>query len=123
MHFGTRIDCIQHRENLYVLTPQYLPFCLLSHTGGHSLDLMIERRSSQSEQDRVSLSVDMEVVDVLPMKFDSYYVSLLSEKYKSGNKGFSFGNLVRGFFSGLSSNMKAKKGEYSSQTYVIKHKK
>ena len=67
--------------------------------------------------------VDMEVVDVLPMKFDSYYVSLLSEKYKSGNKGFSFGNLVRGFFSGLSSNMKAKKGEYSSQTYVIKHKK
>lgn len=65
---------------------------------------------------------DMEVIDVLPMKFDSYYVSLLSEKYKSGNKGFSLGNLINGFFAGLISNIKAKKGEYSSQIYVIKHK-
>lgn len=64
---------------------------------------------------------NMEVVDMLPMKFDSYYVSLLSEKYKSGNKGFSLGNLIKGFLTGLNSNLKAKKGKYSSQIYVIKH--
>lgn len=65
---------------------------------------------------------DMEVTEILPMKFDSFYVSLLSEKYKSGNKGFSIGALFKGFFSGLSSNMKAKGNKYSSQIYVIKHK-
>lgn len=64
---------------------------------------------------------NMEVTDILPMKFDSYYVSLLSEKYKRGNKGFSIGALFSGFFSGLSSNMKAKGNKYSSQIYVIKH--
>jgi 2-polyprenyl-3-methyl-5-hydroxy-6-metoxy-1,4-benzoquinol methylase len=52
----------------------------------------------------------------LPMKLDSYYVSLLSEKYKGGN---AIGNLVKGFFSGLSSNRKAKTtGEYSSLIYI-----
>jgi 2-polyprenyl-3-methyl-5-hydroxy-6-metoxy-1,4-benzoquinol methylase len=52
----------------------------------------------------------------LPMKLDSYYVSLLSEKYKGGH---AFGNLVKGFFSGLSSNRKAKTtGEYSSLIYI-----
>lgn len=52
----------------------------------------------------------------LPMKLDSYYVSLLSEKYKGGS---SVGNLVNGFLSGFSSNQKAKTtGEYSSLIYI-----
>lgn len=68
-------------------------------------------------------SVDMEVVKILPMKFDSYYVSLLSEKYKSGKNSIGLGALINGAISGLVSNMKAKEGEYSSQIYVIKHKK
>ena len=52
------------------------------------------------------------------MKFDAYYVSLLSEKYKSG-----FMNPIKGFWTGLRSNMKAKQStEYSSLIYVIKNK-
>jgi 2-polyprenyl-3-methyl-5-hydroxy-6-metoxy-1,4-benzoquinol methylase len=59
----------------------------------------------------------MELVKILPMKFDSFYVSLLSEKYKSGRM-----NYVKAFFIGLWSNIKAKSDmEYSSHIYVLKN--
>ncbi|NDI98510.1 class I SAM-dependent methyltransferase [Flavobacterium sp. LaA7.5] len=59
----------------------------------------------------------MEVVKVLPMLFDSFYVSLLSEKYKTGKMNF-----VKGFWNGLKSNIKASRNfEYSSHIYVIKN--
>jgi hypothetical protein len=51
------------------------------------------------------------------MKFDSFYVSLLSEKYKSGKM-----NYFKAFRIGLLSNWKAKKDfEYSSHIYVLKN--
>ena len=51
-----------------------------------------------------------------PMIFDSFYVSLLSEKYKTGKK-FS----LKGFWIGLRSNSKAKyTKEYSSLIYLFK---
>jgi 2-polyprenyl-3-methyl-5-hydroxy-6-metoxy-1,4-benzoquinol methylase len=59
----------------------------------------------------------MELVKVLPMKFDSFYVSLLSEKYKTGRM-----NYVKAFFIGLWSNIKAQSDlEYSSHIYVFKN--
>jgi 2-polyprenyl-3-methyl-5-hydroxy-6-metoxy-1,4-benzoquinol methylase len=61
----------------------------------------------------------MELVKILPMKFDSFYVSLLSEKYKTGKMNF-----VSGFLTGLRSNIKAARNfEYSSHIYVIKRPK
>jgi len=49
------------------------------------------------------------------MPFDAFYVSLLSEKYKSGNMNF-----VKAFFVGATSNWKASQTkEYSSHIYVI----
>lgn len=52
----------------------------------------------------------------LPMYFDSYYVSLLSEKYKNGKS-----NYLKAFYRGLVSNIIAKSnGEYSSLIYVLK---
>ena len=66
---------------------------------------------------RLFAKEDMELVQVLPMKFDSFYVSLLSEKYKTGKMNF-----VKAFFIGLQSNWKAKKNfEYSSHIYVLKN--
>ena len=64
---------------------------------------------------------DMEVTQGLPMKVDAYYISLISEKYKNNNKN-NLGVYFRGFIYGLISNLKAKKGEYSSQIYIIKKK-
>lgn len=61
---------------------------------------------------------EMKVIDVLPMKFDAFYVSLLSEKYGSGKMNF-----FNAFWSGWRSNQKAKQtGAYSSLIYVIQHK-
>ena len=61
---------------------------------------------------------EIKLSEVLPMKFDSFYVSLLSEKYKTGKMNF-----VKAFFIGLQSNLKAKRNsEYSSHIYVLKNK-
>jgi 2-polyprenyl-3-methyl-5-hydroxy-6-metoxy-1,4-benzoquinol methylase len=58
----------------------------------------------------------MHLVKVIPMKFDSFYVSLLSEKYKTGKMNF-----IKGFLTGLRSNIKASgNSEYSSHIYIIK---
>jgi 2-polyprenyl-3-methyl-5-hydroxy-6-metoxy-1,4-benzoquinol methylase len=61
-------------------------------------------------------SVNMKVAKIKPMKFDSFYVSLLSEKNKTGKS-----NPFRAFWIGLRSNTKAKtKMNYSSLIYVLK---
>lgn len=60
---------------------------------------------------------EMSVVKLIPMKFDSFYVSLLSEKYKSGSTNF-----LKAFYVGFVSNIKAiRTGEYSSLIYVLKN--
>ena len=60
---------------------------------------------------------NMKLIDVLPMKFDAFYVSLLSEKYKTGKMNF-----IKAFYIGLKSNLKAiKTSEYSSHIYIIKN--
>mgnify|MGYP003499842928 CR=1 FL=1 len=59
------------------------------------------------------------LVDVRPMYFDSFYVSLLSEKYKNGKM-----NVLKAISVGLLSNIKGmKSGEYSSHIYVLKNSK
>lgn len=60
---------------------------------------------------------DIKLEKVLPMKFDSFYVSLLSEKYKNGKMNF-----VKAIWIGLISNWKANRSsEYSSHIYVLKN--
>lgn len=59
----------------------------------------------------------LQLTAVLPMKFDSFYVSLLSEKHKTGRMNF-----IRAFFVGWKSNHSGNKTkEYSSHIYVIKN--
>lgn len=61
---------------------------------------------------------NMNLEDIKPMWFDSFYVSLLSEKYKSGKMNF-----ISGFFIGLISNVSGFfKKEFSSHIYVLKNK-
>lgn len=60
----------------------------------------------------------LKVVDTLPMKLDAYYVSMLSEKYRTGSNGLR--NLVKGFLSGFSSNAAAGSNNYSSLIYIAK---
>jgi len=60
--------------------------------------------------------VDLQVVDIWPMIFDSFYISFLSEKNKKGN-------IIRASFIGFWSNIKALFSKnYSSLTYILRNK-
>jgi 2-polyprenyl-3-methyl-5-hydroxy-6-metoxy-1,4-benzoquinol methylase len=58
----------------------------------------------------------MKIENILPMWYDSFYVSMLSEQYKNGK-----GNIVKAFIAGLFSNIKTlfAKEKCSSLIYVI----
>jgi 2-polyprenyl-3-methyl-5-hydroxy-6-metoxy-1,4-benzoquinol methylase len=70
-------------------------------------------------QDSFSVLIRLQklsLIKTLPMKFDSYYVSLLSEKYKSGSTNF-----IKGLLTGMKSNRLATKStDYSSLIYILK---
>lgn len=58
----------------------------------------------------------LKIKDIIPMYFDSFYVSLLSEKYKNGNNKY-----LSAIKTGIKSNQLARKNNmYSSLIYVIK---
>jgi 2-polyprenyl-3-methyl-5-hydroxy-6-metoxy-1,4-benzoquinol methylase len=78
----------------------------LYHFNKRSLIKLIEKHS-------------FEFIDVYPMKFDAYYVSLLSEGYmKRGVLGYA-----KAVINGFKSNYKASRsGNYSSMIFVVRQK-
>lgn len=61
-----------------------------------------------------------QIKEVVPMKLDAYYVSMLSEKYKS-NGQINLLPFARAILAGLKSNITARKtGAYSSLIYIAK---
>ena len=71
---------------------------------------------SQNSIHKIFSEESMLVEKTVPMKFDAYYVSLLSEKYKTGKM-----NPIKAFYRGFISNIKARtSSEYSSLIYVLK---
>lgn len=74
---------------------------------------------SKTAIDKLFKRQNLILENILPMKFDAFYVSLLSEKYKTGNM-----NYISAFLTGLKSNWKANSTkEFSSHIYVIKNAK
>tara|TARA_R110000868_G_scaffold59969_10_gene183966 strand:+ start:2526 stop:3383 length:858 start_codon:yes stop_codon:yes gene_type:complete len=72
---------------------------------------------SKSSMSKLVSNKNMKVVKSYPMLFDAFYVSLLSEKYRTGHM-----NLFRAFFIGFISNMKALSSkEFSSIIYMVKN--
>ncbi|MGY6561434.1 MAG: class I SAM-dependent methyltransferase [Luteibaculaceae bacterium] len=58
---------------------------------------------------------NLKVVKIMPMLFDSFYVSLISEKHRKGN-------MLKGFLVGALSNIVGIfKKEYSSHIYILKY--
>ena len=73
---------------------------------------------SKTAIEKLFANQNMNLENVKPMWFDSFYVSLLSEKHKTGKMNF-----ISGFFIGLISNLSGMfKKEYSSHIYVLKNK-
>jgi 2-polyprenyl-3-methyl-5-hydroxy-6-metoxy-1,4-benzoquinol methylase len=75
---------------------------------------------SQETMKRLLEKNNFSLVNILPMRFDSYYVSMLSEKYKSDKN-----NLLKAIYIGMKSNFMARKDkmDFSSLIYVIKNTK
>lgn len=72
---------------------------------------------SKTAMEKLFAKQNLKLKKVSPMWFDSFYVSLLSEKYKNGKM-----NPVAAFWIGLKSNLKARKTlEYSSHIYIFKN--
>lgn len=76
----------------------------LWHFSPKSMDVLVKKHG-------------LTVAKTLPMKFDSYYVSMLSEGYRNGTA-----NLFRAFWEGFTSNRRAEGDpkKYSSVIYIIK---
>ena len=72
---------------------------------------------SQNSIKELFAKYGFELKETLPMKFDSFYVSMLSTKYQTGKI-----NYIKAFMDGLKSNLNASKQNqnYSSLIYVFK---
>lgn len=58
---------------------------------------------------------NLDLQETINMPYDAYYVSLLSEEYKTGRKNWINATLI-----GLRSNLKAKEENASSLTYILR---
>ena len=69
---------------------------------------------------RIADKHSFEITKIKPMWFDAFYTSLLSEKIKTGKY-----NYIKGFSTGLRSNIKAVvgKGEFSSLIFILEKKR
>lgn len=74
---------------------------------------------SQNSIKKIFRKYNLKVIETKPMYFDSFYVSLLSEKHKTQKN-----NYIKAFMVGLRSNIKARRTkEYSSLIYILKSDK
>lgn len=109
---------VKHDGVIIIAVPNYKSFDA-KHYGEHWAAYDVPRHLwhfSATSIKKLFGAQDMQVVEILPMRFDSYYVSLLSEKYQTGKMSYP-----KAFLTGWRSNKAAaRSGEYSSLIYVIK---
>ncbi|GJQ05451.1 methyltransferase [Capnocytophaga canimorsus] len=70
---------------------------------------------SKTSIQKIFTQKGFQLLEIKPMLFDAFYVSILSEQYKTGKKNF-----IKGFVSGIRSNLYGmRKKEFSSHIYVL----
>jgi 2-polyprenyl-3-methyl-5-hydroxy-6-metoxy-1,4-benzoquinol methylase len=71
---------------------------------------------SPASMEQLLKQYNLKITVLKPMWYDSFYVSMLSEKYKTGK-----GNIIKAFWNGFISNLKAfgDKSKCSSVIYII----
>jgi 2-polyprenyl-3-methyl-5-hydroxy-6-metoxy-1,4-benzoquinol methylase len=78
---------------------------------------------SQYSIKKLAAAHKLKVAETKPMVLDSFYVSLLSEKYKNDKK-IGITAMTKAFFNGLKSNLNARNtSDYSSLIYILKNEK
>ena len=106
------------RGTLVIAVPNFMSFDA-RHYGAYWAGFDVPRHLWHFSKESIKLLFESEnykLSKVIPMKFDSYYVSLLSEKYKTGKS-----KLIKAFLIGSLSNLKALNSkQYSSLIYIVK---
>lgn len=109
---------LKSNGSLVIAVPNFKS-CDARHYGPHWAAYDVPRHLwhfSRKSVDRIFSEFGMSVIKETPLYFDSFYVSLLSEKYKHGKQKY-----LPAVYQGLRSNWKARStGEYSSLIYWIK---
>ena len=113
----TLIGMLQRNGVLFLALPNHESHDA-QHYGGYWAGYDVPRHLYHFNQRAVfqlSKKYGLNIVSTIPMKFDSYYVSMLSEKYMGNSMSF-----VKGLINGYKSNRRAKRTkEYSSLIYVL----
>jgi 2-polyprenyl-3-methyl-5-hydroxy-6-metoxy-1,4-benzoquinol methylase len=90
-----------------------------NHWAGFDVPRHLWHFSKQSMHTLLEKS-GLEVIKIIPMRLDAYYVSLLSEKYKAENK-LSPIHYIKGAVAGLASNLRARiEKNHSSLIYIAR---
>lgn len=112
---------LQEEGTLFVAVPNYRSKDARSY-GAHWAGFDVPRHLwhfSKDTLDKLLSRVNLNIVQITPMPLDAYYVSLLSEKYKTGN--YNVSTVTKGLLQGWKSNRAAKSTqEYSSLIYIIR---
>lgn len=70
---------------------------------------------SKTSIENIFKETQFQLTDIKPLKWDSFYISMLSEQYLGNSNSF-----IKGAITGWKSNRKAQKtGEYSSLVYIL----
>ena len=88
-----------------------------SHWAGYDVPRHLWHFSKKSMTHLVA-KAGAKIVNIVPMKLDAYYVSILSEKYRRNNH-MTVSCLVSGILAGLTSNARAGQDNYSSLIYIV----
>ncbi len=119
--FDTNIQFVQDHLNpggiLFLALPNYMSQDAQTygnHWAGYDVPRHLHHFSPKSIE-TLSERFGLKLVATHPMKFDSYYTSLLSHKYLTGRT-----NYLKAFINGFRSNIKARKnGNFSSLIYIL----
>lgn len=112
------VELLENKGSLIIAVPNYRSYDA-NHYKEHWAAYDVPRHLwhfSKTSIERIFLKHNMKVVRTRPMLFDAFYVSLLSEKYKSGKT-----NVLKAIWAGFRSNLSGLfTKEYSSHIYILK---
>lgn len=115
------IGFLKPKGKIVVAVPNYLSFDAthyLDFWAGYDVPRHLWHFTRKS-MEKLANANNLKVEKIIPMHLDAFYVSLLSEKYKSGKH--SIKTILNAIKIGMKSNKEARTtGEYSSLIYILK---
>jgi len=112
---------LDENGTMFIAVPNHLSIDSLAY-GEHWAGYDVPRHLwhfSRNTMARLLSQHHLNLINVVPMQLDAYYVSLLSEKYK--NKKSNVPSIITAAMQGWKSNRTAKQtGEYSSLIYIVR---